>query len=89
MCCHHQCSPPFVGDGERCTLDSDGDGYPDVALTDSPVCSDPEGTQELFCTQVLELCVLSKLHHDCLYGYCICGSKFVTHSSKSSISQIQ
>ena len=33
-------------------MDSDGDGYPDVALTDSPVCSDPEGTQELFCIQV-------------------------------------
>ena len=50
--CYHQCSPPFVGDGVRCTVDSDGDGYPDVALTDSPVCSDPEGTQELFCIQV-------------------------------------
>ena len=47
-----QCSLPFVGDGVRCTLDSDGDGYPDVALIDSPVCIDSEGTQELFCIQV-------------------------------------
>ena len=54
-----QCSPPFVGDGERCTLDSDGDGYPDVALTDSPVCSDPEGSQELFCTQVLAYIIIN------------------------------
>lgn len=51
VCC--QCSPPFVGDGVRCTVDSDGDGYPDVALIDSPVCSDSEATQELFCIQVL------------------------------------
>ena len=43
----------------RCTLDSDGDGYPDVALTDSPVCSDPEGTQEIFCIQVLVCNTLS------------------------------
>lgn len=59
----------------RCTLDSDGDGYPDVALLDSPECNDPEGTQQLFCIQVLvrnKLGVFSKLqlaaiHHMTLY----------------------
>ena len=46
-----QCSLPFVGDGVSCTLDSDGDLYPDVAL-DSPICSTPEGMQEIYCVQV-------------------------------------
>ena len=46
-----QCSAPFVGDGERCTLDSDGDLYPDVAL-DSPVCGTSQGMQENYCIQV-------------------------------------
>lgn len=46
-----QCTLPFVGDGVRCTLDSDGDLYPDVALQ-SPACSEPEGPSEFYCTQV-------------------------------------
>ena len=46
-----QCSLPFVGDGIRCTLDSDGDGYPDVSLQ-SPICDDPEGMPEIYCIQV-------------------------------------
>ena len=33
-----QCQTPFVGDGISCTLDSDGDGYPDQAL-ESPSCA--------------------------------------------------
>ena len=44
-----QCQPPFVGDGISCTLDSDGDGYPDQAL-ESPSCA---GDQAIpYCTAV-------------------------------------
>lgn len=47
-----QCQDPFVGDGVRCTLDSDGDGYPDQPLQ-SNSCSVSEG-EELprYCQQV-------------------------------------
>ena len=47
-----QCQDPFVGDGVRCTLDSDGDGYPDQPLQSSS-CSVSEG-EELprYCQQV-------------------------------------
>ena len=27
-----QCAAPFVGDGDVCGRDSDGDGYPDMKL---------------------------------------------------------
>ena len=29
---YQQCQTPYVGDGQLCTIDSDGDLYPDVAL---------------------------------------------------------
>ena len=34
-----QCSSPFVGNNFNCTLDSDLDTYPDVAIQD-PACSE-------------------------------------------------
>lgn len=51
--CFMQCVPPFVGDGVRCTLDSDGDLYPNVAL-DTPRCTNSDSGEQLetFCIQV-------------------------------------
>lgn len=39
-----QCTPPYVGDGSLCVLDSDGDGYPALALR---TCSDED--TEMYC----------------------------------------
>ena len=48
-----QCQPPFVGDGLSCTLDSDGDGYPDQPL-DSNSCSESP-TPPAYCIVVRKL----------------------------------
>ncbi len=41
------CQAPFVGDSSACTLDSDGDGYPDVPLS---TCD--EDSTEIYCIKV-------------------------------------
>lgn len=49
--CHAclQCVPPFVGDGVLCTVDSDGDSYPDQPL-ESDTCLGNASTQ--YCEEV-------------------------------------
>ena len=42
--------PPFVGDGVFCTVDTDGDSYPDLPLL-SPSCDDDSITT--YCVQVM------------------------------------
>ena len=46
-----QCQPPYVGDGIHCTVDSDGDSYPDASLL-SPKCSTLEGISLEYCITV-------------------------------------
>ena len=43
-----QCKDPFVGDGNRCTLDSDGDEIPDQPLSTCTV----ENTELSYCKKV-------------------------------------
>ncbi len=38
-----------MGDGNDCTLDSDGDGYPDV-----PLATCDEGNEAIYCIKVRE-----------------------------------
>ena len=46
-----QCQRPFVGDGNKCTLDSDGDNFPDIVL-DTVTCRDPQMMSMKYCQQV-------------------------------------
>lgn len=45
-----QCMPPFVGDGDFCTVDTDGDMIPDTRLASS-TCND-DSSEESFCKEV-------------------------------------
>ena len=49
---------PFVGDGNRCTLDSDSDGYPDKAL-ESALCEDDPSLT--YCVSVGHTCMFNKI----------------------------
>ncbi len=40
-----------MGDGNDCTLDSDGDGYPDV-----PLASCDEDNEAIYCIKVRRMC---------------------------------
>ena len=45
-----QCfAPYFIGDGVKCTIDEDGDGYPNVPLD---LCADMNITNTPYCTAV-------------------------------------
>ena len=58
-----------MGDGRRCTLDTDGDLYPDVAL-DSPTCTNAdEGDIDRFCVPVKLMLMIND-------DYCPTYSKF-------------
>ena len=45
-----QCfTPYFIGDGIKCTIDEDGDGFPNVPLD---LCADMNITNTSYCTAV-------------------------------------
>ena len=50
-----QCSAPyFIGDNMTCTLDTDGDGFPDSPL---PSCTDQQALTLPYCIQVSQLSI--------------------------------
>ena len=53
-----QCQMPFIGNNVWCTLDSDGDGYPDIPLPPF-ICNDPEELSMNYCMMVLQLLCFS------------------------------
>ena len=63
-----QCNEPFVGDGFSCTIDTDGDEYPDVIL-DS--CN--PGNQNKYCQKVsfddIMLYICFQAHATHLHNY--------------------
>ena len=67
-----QCVGPFyVGDGVRCTADSDGDRFPDVPLD---TCGDLVGSEVLpnYCQEVRFSLVAFHEGSQCVQHVCVC-----------------
>ncbi len=63
-----QCVSPFVGDGLLCTVDTDGDSYPDIALTNSALCNNSESQIPSFCRQVRYVhCICERISMTVMY----------------------